>query len=616
MTRRVLTAAVALGVLSGGLTACSSEPGPGPTARAYLAAWSAGTLQRAAAATDDPAAATKALQDVRDRLQVTAVRAQATKVSTQGDRATVTFQAKLVLRALGDWEYTGRLALVKAKVGWQVHWAPADIYPQLTGGRVLARTRALPERAAILDASGQPLFTPTEVVTVGVEPARVTDASLAALRAATAIDVTRARKLVDAASPHAFVPLITLRRSDYDRVRSAIHDLPGVVFHTGTEQLAPTSDFGRAVLGRVGEATAEVLKDAGDGYEAGDHLGLYGLQRAFQQRLAGAASGTVELRDADGTTVATLARFTGTPGQPVRTTLDRDMQAAAERALAAAGKPAALVAVRPSDGAVLAVADTPADSSFDRALVGRYPPGSTFKVVTSYALLQHGATPDTPVPCPPQATVGGRAFHNFEGEHAGVASFATDFVISCNTAFVQASSRLGDGDLTAAASTFGIGGQWSMALPAYAGSVPRPGDAAEKAADAIGQGKVLVSPLGMAMVAAAVQSGTWRPPVLVTEPSVDTGAEPQQLDAATVRTLQQLMGRVVSEGTAAGAGLPSGTAGKTGTAEFGTDNPPQTHAWFIGYRGDLAFAVLVEGGGVGGRAAAPIAAAFLKEVGG
>ena len=68
---------------------------------------------------------------------------------------------------------------------------------------------------------------------------------------------------------------------------------------------------------------------------------------------------------------------------------------------------------------------------------------------------------------------------------------------------------------------------------------------------------------------------------------------------------------VQSGGTAAGAGLPSGTFGKTGTAEFGNGNPPPTHAWFIGYRGNLAFAVIVEGGGVGGRVAAPLAAQFL-----
>jgi cell division protein FtsI/penicillin-binding protein 2 len=76
-----------------------------------------------------------------------------------------------------------------------------------------------------------------------------------------------------------------------------------------------------------------------------------------------------------------------------------------------------------------------------------------------------------------------------------------------------------------------------------------------------------------------------------------------------------MMDAVVTNGTAAGAGLPAGTHGKTGTAEFGTANPPQTHAWFIGYRGDVAVAVIVTGGGIGGTIAAPIAAKFLNATG-
>jgi cell division protein FtsI/penicillin-binding protein 2 len=75
------------------------------------------------------------------------------------------------------------------------------------------------------------------------------------------------------------------------------------------------------------------------------------------------------------------------------------------------------------------------------------------------------------------------------------------------------------------------------------------------------------------------------------------------------------MRQVVTEGTAAPAGLPAGVGGKTGTAEFGSGSPLPTHAWFIGFRGDLAVSVLVEGGGVGGRVAAPIAARFLRAAG-
>ena len=149
-------------------------------------------------------------------------------------------------------------------------------------------------------------------------------------------------------------------------------------------------------------------------------------------------------------------------------------------------------------------------------------------------------------------------------------------------------------------------------MPSYGGTFPKPIDRAELAASAIGQGRVLASPLQMASVAAAVASGQWHQPALTTQPAPKITAKAPALGGDVVSTLQSFMASVVqSGGTAAGAGLPSGTFGKTGTAEFGSGNPPPTHAWFIGYRGNVAFAVIVEGGGVGGRVAAPLAARFL-----
>jgi cell division protein FtsI/penicillin-binding protein 2 len=115
----------------------------------------------------------------------------------------------------------------------------------------------------------------------------------------------------------------------------------------------------------------------------------------------------------------------------------------------------------------------------------------------------------------------------------------------------------------------------------------------------------------MASVAAAVASGQWRAPTLTTQPAAPAVSAPA-IDPAVLTSLRGFMATVDQVGgTAAGAGLPAGVFSKTGTAEFGHENPPQTHAWFIGYRGNLAFAVIVEGGGVGGQVAAPLAAKFL-----
>jgi cell division protein FtsI/penicillin-binding protein 2 len=115
----------------------------------------------------------------------------------------------------------------------------------------------------------------------------------------------------------------------------------------------------------------------------------------------------------------------------------------------------------------------------------------------------------------------------------------------------------------------------------------------------------------MAMVAATVAEGRWHHPKLVTDQAGEADS-PEPLDAKVAATLRTLMRQVVTEGTAADAGLPAKVAGKTGTAEFGTGDPLPTHAWFIGFRGDLAFSVVIEDGGVGGRDAAPVAARFLR----
>ena len=125
----------------------------------------------------------------------------------------------------------------------------------------------------------------------------------------------------------------------------------------------------------------------------------------------------------------------------------------------------------------------------------------------------------------------------------------------------------------------------------------------------------MTTPLHMASVAAAVASGAWHQPTLIAGASAT--ATVLALDSGVAQKLRTLMGLVVSDpkGTGIAAAVPgTPVSGKTGTAEYGRANPPATHAWFIGYRGGLAFAVLVEGGGVGGKVAAPLAAKFLSQL--
>jgi cell division protein FtsI/penicillin-binding protein 2 len=219
------------------------------------------------------------------------------------------------------------------------------------------------------------------------------------------------------------------------------------------------------------------------------------------------------------------------------------------------------------------------------------------------------------VPCPPTTTVDGRSFRNFEGGAAGDVPFRTDFAESCNTAFVSLSTGLEDDALTEAAAAMGLGVEWSVGADAYTGSVPPNESPVDKAAATIGQGRVLASPLGMAVVAGTIARGEWAAPTLVVDPAVEPGATPPAA-VADLATVRELMRGVVTGGTASALSDVPGEPvhAKTGTAEYGSGDPPPTHAWFIAYRGDVAVAVLVEGGRAGGEVAAPIAARFLARL--
>jgi len=256
------------------------------------------------------------------------------------------------------------------------------------------------------------------------------------------------------------------------------------------------------------------------------------------------------------------------------------------------------VAVEPATGDILAVANRPTDDGYDRALEGRYPPGSTFKVVTTAALLRAGLDPGEIVDCPRTVNVGGRSFKNFEGNAQGAVPFSQDFAQSCNTAFASLTERLQPDALTRTARDFGLD------------DVPPGRDLVERAAAMIGQARILASPLQMAGVAATVADGRWHEPRLISTDEKQAGPE---LAAGEVDTLRDLTRAVVTGGTGTAlASVPGDVHGKSGTAEYGSGDPPPTHAWFIAYRDNVAIAVLVENGRSGGSVAAPIAARFFS----
>lgn len=615
-------AAVALAAMlvTGLLNACSPSPQPQTTASAYFAAWA---RQDWAAMRQlvwkPPADFTAVNQAAFTGLGVHRASFTPGAIATKGSSATEPFTERLSLSGVGTVTIKPRLHLVQVQGHWLVSWSPATIAPQLRAGDRLSLDVTWPARAAILGAGGSPLVTTGQVVTIGVEGALIKDAKAvqAALVAAGAT-VTEASGAIAAAKVHPtyFEPVFTVSRARYEQLKPTIYPIPGTVFQAGSARSAITPGLSAGVVGTVGPITAQELGQLGAPYAATNVVGQTGLEQADERQLAGQPGGTVTVVSKSGANVATLATLPPHPGTPVTTTIDPAVQRAAEAALAGERKSAALVAVNASTGDVLAAVSVNS-GGLDYALDGAFPPGSTFKVITSTALITHGLTPASAASCPASTTVDGEVFHNAAGE-APVSTMLQAFTESCNTAFIQlATGHLTAPDFPAAAARFGLGRTLNIGLDSFDGSVPQPSDEADLAATSIGQGRVLMSPLSMAMVAAAADTGTVRSPQLVVG-APGSGARPTAagaLPSAVVRDLHEMMASVVASGTAAGQGLPAGTYAKTGTAEYGTAKPFKIDAWLMGFKGETAFACLVvNSSGDGGPTCGPIVAKFFGDL--
>jgi cell division protein FtsI/penicillin-binding protein 2 len=582
---------------------------------AFAAAWSRGDDARAGRLTDAPVAAAKALKANRTGLDGAKVVVEPGALKLDGDRGTGSVHVRWDVPAIGHYDYSAPVTVVKADDRWLVHYDPRTIHPRLTAKTRLGTDSDAGSRADILDRDGKPLVQERAVVRVGLQHDKAEAGSVTMLADVLDVDATALATALKGAGPKQFVEAQTLRKADYDDVKDRLAAVPGIQTVETTAPLAPTRTFGRAVLGGVGPATAEQVKQSGGKIAPGEQVGQWGLEKAFDDRLAGAPARRILIRDSEsGAPVRTLEKVPGKAPRTVRTTLSQDVQAAAESALNGVDAAAALVAVQPSTGDILAIANRPTDSTFNRALAGAYAPGSTFKVITTAALLRDGFDPGSVVPCPQTKVIDGKTFKNFEGEEAGAASFADDFAISCNTAFLSLASRLPADALGKVARDYGLGRTYDLPLGVARTHVPPGTDKVSRAAAMIGQDRITVTPLGLAGVAAAVQSGRWRQPRLVASDREKSGPA---LPDSELATLRDLMRQVVTRGTAATAfaGVAGEIAGKTGTAEFGDADPPETHAWFIAYRDDVAVAVLVEKGRSGGSVAAPLAAKFFTALG-
>ncbi|MGC2347470.1 MAG: penicillin-binding transpeptidase domain-containing protein, partial [Mycobacterium sp.] len=509
---------------------------------------------------------------------------QATHLDTQivgskyaEDIGTVSYRYTWHLPKNRTWTYDGQLKMARYEGHWQIRWNSTDLHPRLGEHQTLALRADPPHRASVNEVGG------TDVLAPGYLYHYTLDASQAG-----AFLISTARSVVDALHPFDDtlndpqrlaeqasgsgkpLDLITLRVDDSNNVASAIGNLPGVVITPQADLLPTDYHFAPALISQVKKAVIDEL----DG-QAG-------------WRVVSVNQNNVDL--------AVLHEVEPSPAASVSISLDRAVQNAAQHAVDNQGRQAMIVVIKPSTGEILAVAqNAAADAVGPLATTGLYPPGSTFKVVTAGAVLERDmASPNTLLGCPGKLDIGQRTIPNYGGFDLGVVPMSRAFASSCNTTFAELASRMPPRGLTQAANRYGIGLDYQVdGLSTVTGSVPPTVDLAERTEDGFGQGKVLASPFGMAMAAATVAAGKTPVPKLIEGRSTTITGDTTPISEKMIEGLRPMMRLVVTNGTAKDIAGCGAVFGKTGEAEF----PGGSHSWFAGYRGDLAFASLIVGGG-------------------
>ncbi|OLT28179.1 hypothetical protein BJF83_01550 [Nocardiopsis sp. CNR-923] len=397
------------------------------------------------------------------------------------------------------------------------------------------------------------------------------------------------------APPEQFQPLVLMRDANVGRdLLGQVAAIPGA--DTQSVEINLTPSVAPAVLGEVaGTAEHRVSSRVPGAYQAGDTVGLDGLQNIFQNELAGSATTQVVSLDADGQITDVLESWRGDLSGGIATTLDAEIQRSAEAALEVLPGNGYLVAVDVGSGDVLAAAARQSDgtggTTDDAALTGSYAPGGVFTIVSALAALESGAvTPDAEMPCGYQTEIGGQTFTNPDNGSLQVApTLARNLAFQCSVGFADLSDEVGAQALADTARRLGLDTEWQLALPANPGVVDIGHGAADLAMAVNGDQGVRVSPLSMALVAAAVADGTWNAPSLVREEG-PTPIAPTELDHADLEVVREGMRQAVAQRMSLLNAYGDEVLGQAARTE---QDGTALH-WFVGYQGDVAFAVLAE----------------------
>lgn len=569
------------------------RPDAEDVAAAFAEAMSAQDYSRAASLTDAPTTAANDLTFMAGQLQAPSSTYVLSAVSSSVAEGTAEYDVSLdVLGTRLDYRVTAAL-VTDAQNAWKVDWSPSVIHPELTSDTHLEIETSAGPSPVVLDRNGQPLLSEQYVTVVRIDPAAVSDPAGVASTLAGVLG-----------------PVV-----------------PGLTAQSITDQLAAATEPYTLVALRPEAAASITLPElAGVSHNEQSRLltaapslhspALSGLKDAWQAAATKSAGWSLQLQDAGNEQVETLIEVPGTASHVLATTFDATVHAAAQQAVDEVTAPeqqAVIVAIQPSTGGIISVAqNAAADAEGPVALTGLYPPGSTFKVISTAAVLAAGAAqPDTVLPCPGKATIKGRTIPNDEQFDLGSIPLHTAFAHSCNTTIAGLTATLPADALRQQALQFGLGVDYlAEGLTTITGTVPAADSDAQLVEDSIGQGKVVASPFAMALAAATVVRGSTPPPVILTGTSTTADQQPPAPAPATLEALRTMMSETVSSGTAQALADIDGVAGKTGTAQYGDGT--HSHGWFIGYYKDLAFAVLVTGAD-SSKPAVSVAGDFLRE---
>lgn len=491
MRRPALAFLLLLGLLLG-IVGCSSTPDPADRFVAFADALGRKDAHAAAAQTSDPLAAEPAISAMFNGMgEATTVKVTA---ESEDDEAGSTLHYQWTLSENQDFGYDTSGTAAQTGDDWLISWAPTLLHRDLQPGLSFQYSQDSELQTPVLDRTGQPLMTWQTVGVITLERTHPDSAApLAALLGR--FDPTTTAESIGGqlnSTSDDRVTVMKLRADDLGHVRDQLAQIPGVAVAEQGELL--TTD--RALSSPA----------------------ISGLGQLWHDRITSAAGWSVYLVDGDGAPAQRLAATPPAHTDPLGTTLDLRLQLLAQQAVAQETRPAVLVAMSGSTGGILAAAQNPAaDPQGAIAFSGLYPPGSTFKTITTAAALEAGlATPDSPVACPGQLTIENRTIPNDDNFDLGTVPLTSAFSHSCNTSMAAPADQLPADALTNTARDFGIGVDFVIpGLTTVTGQVPEADTAAQKVENGIGQGTVTVSPFGLAVAEASLAHGATILPNLV-----------------------------------------------------------------------------------------------------